>query len=165
MKFREKVALTKRGVLTFHRYCPRYFWSVILRVLLETLTHYVPIYFSAKLLDALAAGASVKMLSLYVLLTVGLVFLLKLGENWFRSSEEGYMNDVYMEENWAFTQKSLSMAYSSLEDQKMKLAHERVRMDNQTGYNLYYLTQCNELIWRDTLQILFSGIILFSFFT
>ncbi|MBQ2748766.1 MAG: ABC transporter ATP-binding protein [Clostridia bacterium] len=165
MKFREKVALTKRGVLTFHRYCPRYFWSVILRVLLETLTHYVPIYFSAKLLDALAAGASVKMLSLYVLLTVGLVFLLKLGENWFRSSEEGYMNDVYMEENWAFTQKSLSMAYSSLEDQKMKLAHERVRMDNQTGYNLYYLTLCTELIWRDTLQILFSGMILFSFFT
>ena len=164
MMFREKVALTKRGVLAFRRYCPRYFWSVILRVLLETLIPYVPIYFSAKLLDALAAGETVRVLALYVLLTVGLVFLLKLGENWFRSSEEGYMNDVYMEENWVFTQKSLSMAYSSLEDQEIKLNHERVRMDNQTGYNLYYLTLCTERIWREMLQILLSGAILLSFF-
>ena len=73
MKLKEHLQIFARGVKYAFALEKRHTTLVILDTFLSSITGYIPIYFSAKIIDALAEGAPTETAVLYVVLTVGLV--------------------------------------------------------------------------------------------
>ena len=74
MNFKEHSAIFRRGVkYLFELNCSGTIY-IILHAFLESIIPYIPIYFSAKLIDAIFEKASHSIIVWYVVLTVGLVF-------------------------------------------------------------------------------------------
>ncbi len=132
--------------------------------LLAAALPYVPVYFSARLIDALYARESIQTLALYVLLTVGLVFLMNLAKTWLSSRFSLSVDEMDRTEQWRFSEKAMSLAYSSIEDHEVAALRERIRYEGQTGYNLYGLAMHLKLLVRGAAQTLFSLSLTLSLF-
>ena len=164
MKLSEHIQLAKRSVgLLFslskaHTIC-RMLASVIGAVLL-----YVPIYFSARLLDRLYEGSGAGVLALYVLLTVGIVFLLSLVHTWLSSRRRMAGTEMYRNENWKYSEKALRMAYEAIEDRDVALLRNRIQKETQTGYNIFQLFSSLEQIVGNATKIGMSLGLTASFF-
>lgn len=116
-----------------------YMAAAVLDSFLGAVTPYIPIYFSAQLIDALYAEKPLRVLLLYAALTVGLVFLLKLIRTWASSVMDIVNEFIYREERWRFySQKSMEMAYESIEDPEINRMRHRVLGESQTGFNCFY---------------------------
>lgn len=144
MKFSEHIQISKRALRYLFTLSRGYATCLILNSALKSLLPYVPIYFSARLIDALYERQPTARLALYVLLTVGIVFFLSLISAWLASRHNVLANELYRNEEWMFSEKAMQMAYSSIEDPEVALLRERIAMETQTGYNLYRITACTE---------------------
>ena len=78
MKFTEHMQISKKAIRHLFSLSRSYATCLILNAVLQNLIPYVPIYFSARLIDALYERQPVQALVLYAALTVGIVFLLSL---------------------------------------------------------------------------------------
>ena len=165
MKLKEHIRIYCRGLRQFYSYAPRYFISHSIGDFLSAVTPYVPVYFSAKLIDALAAGESVGTLAWYAGLTVGLTFLLHLISRYLSAVDSKTSNDIHRQEQWAYSEKAMSMAYESIEDRDTALLKARIAKESQFGYNMWYLRSCfSQFIFSFT-KIATSLILSVSFFT
>lgn len=165
MKLREHFTISKRAVKMMFAMDKTFTLCLILSSLLSALTPYIPIYFSAKLIDALYAGAPVKTLALYAGLTAGLTFLLALIVKLISSVRSQAANSMYRAERWQYSEKAMSMAYESIENREVKLLLERIKKEGQTGFNLYYINSCMESYISNITKITVSLSLTFSFFT
>lgn len=164
MKLKEHIRIYYRGLKQFYSYAPRYFISHSIGDFLAAVTPYVPVYFSAKLIDALAEGQSVDTLALYAGLTVGLTFLLHLISRYLSAVDSKTSNDIHRQEQWAYSEKAMSMAYESIEDRDTALLKARIAKESQFGYNMWYLRSCfSQFIFSFT-KIATSLILSVSFF-
>lgn len=139
MKFSEHIALFKRAVKFAFRLNKGYGYSLILEPLIGAVIPYIPIYFSARLIDALFLGAQLKKIILYAALTVGLVFLFELAKAWVASINNDKGGRVYRAEEWSYSEKAMEMAYEAIENREVNRLRERIKMETQTGYNTYFL--------------------------
>lgn len=164
MKFSEHLALYKRGLKVMWEGSQTYVLCLIFSNLITAVIPYVPVYFSAKLIDALAMGKPVSTLALYVILTVGLVFLLSLLNQYINSLLAKATSEIYRSEYWLFSQKAMEMAYESIEDRDVSILKERIRTETQTGYNRFYLYLSVERFVGCVTRIVASVAMTFSFF-
>ena len=165
MKLKEHIRIYCRGLRQFYSYAPRYFISHSIGDFLSAVTPYVPVYFSAKLIDALAAGESVGTLAWYAGLTVGLTFFLHLVSRYLSAVDSKTSNDIYRQEQWAYSEKAMSMAYESIEDRDTALLKARIAKESQFGYNMWYLRSCfSQFIFSFT-KITASLVLSVSFFS
>ena len=165
MKLKEHIRIYCRGLKQFYSYAPRYFISHSIGDFLAAVTPYVPVYFSAKLIDALASGESIGTLALYAGLTVGLTFLLHLISRYLSAVDSKTLNDIHRQEQWAYSEKAMSMAYESIEDRDTALLKARIAKESQFGYNMWFLRSCfSQFIFSFT-KITASLVLSISFFT
>lgn len=165
MKLREHINITKRAVRQMFQMEKRFTICLILDAFLSSIVVYIPVYYSAKVIDALYEKAALAELIKYVVLTVGLVFLVKL-INTFISSMKGVAEDaMYRSENWLYSEAAMKMAYESIEDNEVNRLLHRIRMETQTGYNRFYLYQSLERFISNAVKIVASIAMTFSFFT
>ena len=75
---KERWDLNRRAVRLLCHLDRKYFLCTLFSSLTTAIAPYIPIYFSAKIIDALTAGAGGKTLALYAALTVGLTALIGL---------------------------------------------------------------------------------------
>ena len=75
---KERWDLNRRAVRLLYHLDRKYFLCTLFSSLTTAIAPYIPIYFSAKIIDALTAGAGGKTLALYAALTVGLTALIGL---------------------------------------------------------------------------------------
>ena len=75
---KERWDLNRRAVRLLCHLDRKYFLCTLFSSLTTAIAPYIPIYFSAKIIDALTAGAGGKTLALYAALTVGLAALIGL---------------------------------------------------------------------------------------
>ena len=85
MTLKEHLNISARSVKLIYSLNKKFFVSSILKSIIAAVLPYVPIYFSARLIDALAAGAGIKALATYAALTVGIVALLSLINGWLQT--------------------------------------------------------------------------------
>ena len=156
MKLREHLAISKRAVSMLFTMNQAFTLCLILGSVLNALIPYIPIYFSAKLIDALYAGEPVDLLALYAGLTVGLTFLLALSARLISSVRSQTESSMYRSEQWMHSEKAMSMAYESIEDREVTLLLERIKKETQTGYNRYHLHQTVEQSVLNTTKIIAS---------
>ena len=165
MKLREHLSITKRAVKMVFGQSKAFAVCTILNSFLAAIMPYVPIWFSAKLIDALFLKAPVETLILYVVLTVGTVFLLQLLKTYVSHQKNISSSVMYRMEDWQYAEKAMEMAYESIESRDVQLLKNRIRMETQTGYNRFYLHMCMEYAVRYTTEIFCSLALTFSFFT
>ncbi len=164
MRLSEHFKIFRRGIGLLYELNPAYIVLSMLEAIISAVTPYVPIWFSARLIDAIAAGRPVETLALYAALTVGLTSLLgalsaALAGRVSVSSEELGCNI-----EWRYAEKTMDMAYSSVEDRDTALLRERIQKESMTGYNYWYLETAAAEIIRFMAQIAASITLTASFF-
>lgn len=76
MTWKEHLQISKRAIQFSFQLDQKYAICVILNAFLSAVIGYIPIYFSAKVINALYQHDPLSTMILYVALTVGLVFLI-----------------------------------------------------------------------------------------
>ena len=165
MKFKEHLSIFIRGLRQYHAYAPKYFVSHSLGDIVRAVTPYVPVYFSARLIDALASGEPAARLIMYVALTVGLTFILHLISGYLSSVDAKTDYNCYRQEQWAYSEKAMSMAYESIEDRDIYHLKHQIEAESQTGYNIYQLRHSFSNMIGALTRIIASASMSFSFFT
>lgn len=164
MKISEHFRIFKKSARLLFSLSRTYSICLILNSLIGAVLPYVPIWFSARLIDALLDHRPVKTLIIYAALTVGIVFLLKIADTYISSLRSAAAGEMYRNEDWSFSEKAMQMAFASIEDPEVARLRERIRMESQTGFNLYFLYRCAEELIRDLTQIVMSASLTVSFF-
>ena len=164
MKWKEHLRITRRSVALLYSLSRRYFWSIVLGSIVTAILPYVPIYFSARLLDALVRHAGVRTLALYAGLTVGLTALLGLANAWIRAQQEIGNREADCNHDWHHAQKAMDLSLASIEDRQVALLRERIRRETQTGFNLFYFLSCFERSIEYVVKIIASLSLTASFF-
>ena len=113
MTLKEHMQISRRGIRLLYSMSRRYLVSLALGSIVTAITPYVPIYFSARLIDALSVGAGIRVLALYASLTVGLAALLSLIGSLLKAQQEiGNQQLTGCGYNWLFSEKSMELAYA-----------------------------------------------------
>lgn len=164
MRLREHLQISKRAVRQCFLMDKRFTACLILDAVLSSAAGYIPVYFSAKVIDALYAGASALVIGVYVGLTVGLVFLVRLLCACLSSVKTATEEAIYRSENWMYSEKAMEMAYESIEAPETLRLRYRIAKESQTGYNQYYLHYGIGHIAEDVTKIAVSLGMTASFF-
>lgn len=164
MKFSEHIQLLNRSIRYLFFLSRTHMICLTLSSILNNLLPYIPIYFSAKLLDALYEGRPMEQLLLLVLFTVGSVFVLSVTNTWLSSVRSQATNEMYRNQNWEMSEKAMQMAYASVEDPDVALLRSRIAMESQTGYNLWRLVFCTDSLISNLTRIIMSLSLTMSFF-
>lgn len=164
MKLREHMQIGRRAIKHLFSLSRRYCLSTVAGSIVTSLMPYVPIYFSAKLIDGLAAGEGIEVLALYASLTVGLVALLSLLNGWITVQNDLGSKEQARGLDWVYAEKAMGMSYASIEDREVNLLRERIRYESQTGYGLYWLIHFFRALAGYVVQIAASVSLSVSFF-
>ena len=164
MKLSEHIRISKRAIRHLFSLSRSFAVCLFLDAVLRNALPYVPIYFSARLIDGLYEGRPLGALALYAALTVGIVFLLSLVSAYLTSRRDVAQNELNLNDEWIFSEKAMQMAYSSIEDPEVTMLRKRIAIESQTGYNLWYLFNCTEQIVSSMTRIILSLSMTLSFF-
>lgn len=165
MKLSEHFQVLRRAAKYTFQVTRKYTILLIVNTFLSSIIGYVPIYFSAKVIDSLIAKASVETVILYVALTVGIVFAVNLLNTYISSEKNIAYSAIWRNEDWTYSEKAMQMAYESIEDPEVTRLRYRVRRESQTGQNLFYLYQHIEQFTGQVTKIIVSIALTVSFFT
>lgn len=165
MKLSEHFQVLRRAAKYTFQVNKKYTVLLIVNAFLSSIIGYVPIYFSAKVIDSLIAKASVETVILYVAQTVGIVFVVHLLNTYISSERSVAYNAMWRNEDWSYSEKAMQMAYESIEDPEVTRLRYRVRRESQTGQNLFYLYQHIERFTGQVTKIIASIALTVSFFT
>ena len=135
---KERWDLNRRAVRLLYHLDRKYFLCTLFSSLTTAIAPYIPIYFSAKIIDALTAGAGGKTLALYAALTVGLTALIGLAGALLKMHADVGEAELDRLVDWQHAEKAMDLPYALIEDRKTALLRERIEMETQTGYNVYY---------------------------
>ena len=152
----EHLRIGKRAVKYLFSLSRAYFVCLVLNSVIGGALPYVPVWFSAKLIDGLYAGAPVRVLALYVCLTVGIVFGLNLLNTYVSSRRSVAEEELYRNVDWKFSEKAMEMCHASIEDPEVTNLKSRIDMESQTGYNLFFLWHGVEEAAKSLTQIALS---------
>lgn len=164
MTLREHCNIISRSLRLLYRLSHRYVWSLTLGAAATALLPYVPIYFSARLIDALTAGAGARTLALYAGLTVGLTALLTLCKALLEAQTERGKLELDDAHAWQYAEKAMQLSYASIEDRQTALLAERIYTESRTGFNLFYFAGCLNRTVRCLVQVVASVSLTVSFF-
>ena len=164
MTLKEHLNISARSAKLIYSLNKKYFISSVIKNIITAALPYVPIYFSARLIDALSAGAGVQMLATYAALTVGIVALLSLINGWMTTLNDIGFEEIYHSSEWMHAEKAMELAYSSIEDRNIALLRERIQSETQTGYNFFYFAGCMSRFVRNIVQMISSVSLTVSFF-
>ncbi len=164
MRLREHFAIYKKSFFLLKELAAEFILYMELAQILGGFIPYIPIYFSAKLIDALYEGEPTETLILYVALTVGGVFLLNLVKGYLTAKRDGAHPAVWCRENWKYSKKAMEFSYETIEDRDAAILRSRIRMDSQTGYNMYYLKRLLQSMTIKMTHIIISVALTISFF-
>ncbi|MBR6771957.1 MAG: ABC transporter ATP-binding protein [Clostridia bacterium] len=139
MKLREHLSIYLRAIKMTFSASPRFIICILCDEIISAVMPYVPVWFSARLVDGLISYESTDKLMLLAVLGVFLTFALATLRTFISSVESRAEYDVYTLERWSYSQKALEMAYERMEDRETKLLLERVKKETQTGWNRFYL--------------------------
>lgn len=164
VKLSEHLKVFRRAARFTYTENKKYTILLILNAFLTAIIGYVPIYFSARVIDALITRSPIETVLLYVFLTVGIVFAVNFLNTYIASEKEVANKQMWRNEDWLYSEKAMQMAYESIEDPKVTQLRYRIRRENQTGQNLYYLYWHLELLVGQLTKITTSFALLVSFF-
>lgn len=164
MKLGEHLQVLRRTAKYTFSINRKYTVMLIMNAFLSSVIEYVPIYFSARVVDSLIARASVDTVILYAALTVGIVFAVSLLNTYISSEKSASRIAMWRNEDWCYSEKAMQMAYASIEDPEVTRLRYRIRRESQTGQNLFFLYQHIERFTEQITRIAASAALTIPFF-
>ncbi len=164
MKLSEHFRVFKRGIGLLWELSRAFTVCTVLQAVITAIAPYVPIYFSARLIDGLAAGRPAFTLALCAGLTVGLTFLLQLVRSCVQERAGAATEAFSCSASWKYAEKAMDMAYSSIEDRDVALLCERIKQETTTGFNYWNLRGQMAALIQYAVQIAASVSLTASFF-
>lgn len=164
LTWKEHLSLGRRAIHLLYSLSRRYFCALLLDRIVSALTPYVPIFFSARLIDALAAGAPRSTLALYAALAIGLTALFGVLRSYLSAQRNIGSSETFCTHEWRYAQKAMHLSYASIEDRDVALLCERIQAETNTGYNIFYLTIAMDRLISALVQVLASFSLTASFF-
>ncbi|MCR5727241.1 MAG: ABC transporter ATP-binding protein/permease [Lachnospiraceae bacterium] len=155
MKFKKRIENTKRGYRILGKYCPGLISSKVLKSAAETLTPFVTIWFSARIINELSGERNTTRLAIYVILTIGINFLLSMIKNALEKKVNDKESGMWNYFSKIFADKQMTMDFSDLENP------ETQKKKQKAEENLFMFGNgLGQLVW-DTAGLIsvFIGII------
>lgn len=154
-----------RGIRILFSIEKYYTISLMLTNILSAFIPYINIYMTAQIVNELSDDRNLNTLILFVIITIlcnaSLILLLS-GLNHLM---EYHQEQFFKNEKLLFSQKSMEMDYGLLEKQETAQLRDRISIESQTGYNMYYLcTFLGKWISSLTNVIVSSGLTFGLFF-
>ena len=127
MTFKQRLTITRRGFRVLGQCCPGLIRAKVLAAAAETLSPFVTIWFSARIVSELAGEKNVKTLALLVLCTIGLNFALSLVKHAMDrvtgEKESGMWNNFTK----VFADKQMRLDYADLEDREIQKQKQKAQ--------------------------------------
>ena len=127
MKFKNRIAITRRGYRMLGKYCPGLIRDKVIIAVLEALAPLVTVWFSARIINEIEGNRDTGTLILLVLLAVGINFAFSLIRNAMSrvvSEKESKMWNSFTK---IFSDKQMNMRYADLEDQEIQKQRQKVQ--------------------------------------
>ena len=163
MKLKEHISVFWRITRIMYRGSKAYILCIVVRSFTQAVMPYIPIFFSAKLVDGLLAGSRGEILFSYAGLTVGSVFLMKMIQLYAQAVEKQKCEELERSDRWLLSQKTMNMAYASIEDSETYALRERIKMERQTGYGTWMFLSALEMLVFSLTSIMISMVMISSF--
>ena len=129
--WREVFEIHYRAFRDIRKVCPRLFPVILLKEILEAVSPYVTIFFSARILEELAGNRRTDEVWKWVFWTVvceGILVLLNLV---FRQWYEMQMEDFHFRKEKLFTDKLFSMDFADIDKQETHDLRSRIKINEQ----------------------------------
>lgn len=131
----EAVAYTRRGLAIWWKAAPEVLISAWVAEGVSAMAPYLPLYFTARLLNAIVAGGEVwKMLALLLASTAAVAIVQAVVNNWDKNMRYSHQWPAW---NRIYFDKMLSMDFCDADDPKTQGLHDRIeQLRNWNGFGL-----------------------------
>ena len=127
MKLSKRIRVTRRGYRILAACCPGLIRAKVLSAAVESLSPFVTIWFSAKIINEIAGARDVDRLTLYVLLVIGINFVLSMVKNAMDkvvTDKEGGMWGYFSK---VFSDKQMEMDFVDLENPDVQQSRQKAQ--------------------------------------
>lgn len=161
MNFKKRMNITKRGYTILSTYIPGLVRAKVFSAMVEALTPFVTIWFSAKIINEMTEERNVKALFFYVLMIIGIHFVFSMTKNVMDrivDEKEAGMWDYFRK---IFSDKQMSMDYVDLEDLDIR------KLQQKAKENLFMFGNgLGQLVWGTAALVRVTvGIVVSAFLT
>ncbi|MCL2098991.1 MAG: ABC transporter ATP-binding protein/permease [Oscillospiraceae bacterium] len=161
---RYHISMIKRGLLTLMQMDKGYIVLYLIIEAMSPFTPYLNIYMSARIIDELLGSRNVNTLILYVLIVIGGNMILSLVVSGLTHLRNYHENQFYKGRSMILSEKNMSMDYENMENSDVRILLERIKVETQTGHNVFYLfTRAGNFI-RETINIILAAALTFGLF-
>lgn len=164
MTIKEHIRIARRAVKWCFELEKKFTLCLFAYSVLTAIVPFVPVYFSARVIDVLAASAPIEEAVLYAALAVGITALLRLAVSAIDSIKQPAEADIYRCESCAYADKALNMDYTNVESRDVAMLRERIRVETQTGFNRFFLHNSIEQLTGQVTRIISALSLSASFF-
>ena len=166
MDIKKRIENTKRGYSILKEYCPGLIRSKVLASIAESIAPFVTIWFSARIINEISGDRNVRTLSVYVILTISLGFMLSMIKNAMEKKASEKESRMWIFFQKVFSDKQMDMDFVDLENPEIRKKKQKAEE------NLFMFGNgLAQLVWDTTgLVNVFIGIaasiaLTVSFFT
>ena len=167
LSFRQAMAYTRRGYAIWFKAAPEVFLAAGADRAVTALTPYVPLYFTARLVNAIAGGGGPgevwPMLAALLISTALAGAARAAASNWNQAMENSHLHPAW---NRIFFEKLLSMDFCDVDDAKTQALFTQIRQNNNwSGWGLTRLHWTFGCMVEAVLRILGALALSVSLFT
>ena len=145
MKIQKRIEITKRGYALLNKYVPGLVRAKTIAAVLETLSPFVTVWFSARIINELMNDRRQNVLILYVILVIGIHLLFSMIKDIMDKIVNDKESGMWNYFNKIFSDKQMSMDYAILENKDIQ------KMRQKAEENLFMFGNgLGQLIWDTT---------------
>ena len=163
--FKESIQINKRAFVLINRHCPGMFLSKLLFSVFSAFLPYVPIYFSARIINELAGARNVDSLITWILAELLTVVALKLVvavlQRWKNAKEYSW----WFKRQGVLMGKQFSMDYADMDNQANRDLYTQIQQsENWNGHGLSKILWSVEPCLQSVCGIISAALLTFSLF-
>lgn len=127
MTLKKRIEITRRGYATLAAYNPGLIRTRVISAMIEALSPFVTIWFSARIINELAGDRNKKLLLCYVLLTIGIHLVFSMIKNVMDRMVEEKESCMWEYFRKIFSDKQMSMDYVDLENLDIQKQQQKAK--------------------------------------
>ena len=120
MTLKKRIENTKRGYRILNEYCPGLIRSKVLTSIADTTAPFVTIWFSARIINEISGDRNITRLSIYVILTITIGFILSMIKNAMEKKASEKESRMWIFFQKVFSDKQMDMDFVDLENPEIR---------------------------------------------
>jgi ATP-binding cassette subfamily B protein len=131
--------MVKRGIITIYKIEKNYLFYLILTAIVAPLSPYITIYIMAQIVNEFAGERNPEKFIFLAGSALLLNLILFLFLSGLKHLKNYHQNQFFKNERMYFSQKIMDMDYENIENRDIYYLHEKIKIESQTGHNMFYL--------------------------